>query len=114
MTKKLQLKIINPNPNKQLDIGSTILLQIKNISNYVLFLPSELEYIDFNSLFVMYAITNNLQPVPIVVKSIDSIENTTILNPLVTINIRLEVMENVIFPEDFIDYTLIMRMFNEY
>ena len=115
MNNRVRLEIINPEPHKELAVGSEILVSIINPStSLVLDTPPDIQSINVNNEFNMYVVTSKLEPVPMRVKAKEFTIIPEKLLPLSFLKFRVVVTLEVPLPKDFISYTLVMRLFDEY
>ena len=114
MNNRVRLEIINPEPHKELAVGSEILVSIINPStSLVLDTPPDIQSINVNNEFNMYLV-NKLEPVPMRVKAKEFTIIPEKLLPLSFLKVRVTVTQEVPLPKDFTSYTLVMRLFDEY
>lgn len=115
MNNRVRLEIINPEPHKELAVGSEILVSIINPStSLVLDTPPDIQSINVNNEFNMYVVNNKLEPVPMRVKAKEFTIIPEKLLPLSFLKFRVIVTQEVPLPKDFTSYTLVMRLFDEY
>ena len=115
MNNRVRLEIINPEPHKELAVGSEILVSIINPStSLVLDTPPDIQSINVNNEFNMYVVTGKLEPVPMRVKAKEFTIIPEKLLPLSFLKFRVVVTQEVPLPKDFISYTLVTRLFDEY